>query len=236
MRVRVIQHVDFEGPGLIAEWAAERGHRLAATLAPTEKFPSCNDAELICVMGGPMDADDEAASPWLHAEKRYLAECIAAGHVVLGICLGAQIVAEVLGGRVKRGQHKEIGWYPVSKTAEGRAARLFSAWPDSFVVGQWHGDTFDPPADLKPLLSSEAFTDQAFVFDGRVVGVQFHLEWTSETLGSLLAACQGDFTDGGTWVTSASQMQAEAPTHEGNSRELLYALLDELAEGAVSGR
>jgi GMP synthase-like glutamine amidotransferase len=235
MRVHVIQHVTFEGPGLIAEWAVERGHELTSSLALTEEYPDCKSIGLICVMGGPMDADDEGASPWLHAEKHYLAECISGGNAVLGICLGAQILAEVLGGRVKRGEHKEIGWYPVTKTDAGRRERLVSAWPDSFVVGQWHGDTFDLPAGLKPLMSSETFANQAFVFDGRVVGVQFHLEWTEESLGTLIAACPGDFEDHGPWVSSPVLMQDEAEGRVPDDRALLFAVLDALAERVMRG-
>jgi GMP synthase-like glutamine amidotransferase len=230
MRLHVIQHVPFEGPALIAEWAAECGHELTTGLALTEEYPACDDVDLLVVMGGPMDADDEVASPWLHAEKHYIAECIAAGHAVLGVCLGAQILAEVLGGRVRRNPQAEIGWYPVSKTDEGRLARLIASWPDSFVVGQWHGDTFDLPEGFEPILSSEACANQAFVFEGRVVGLQFHLEWSEESLGALIDACGSELEASGLFTSSAIQILDEAAERIAANRALLFALLDGLAE------
>jgi len=235
MRLHVIQHVPFEGPGLIGEWASESGCEITADLSLTEEYPTASTIDLLCVMGGPMDADDEVASPWLRAEKRYIAECIAGGGAVLGICLGAQIIAEVLGGRVRRGRHKEIGWYPVALTEEGRSEQLFSAWPETFVTGQWHGDTFELPRGIAPLISSEAFPHQAFVFDRRVVGLQFHLEWTLDGLTALVEACRGELGQRGLWMMSADELLEAAPERIATNRPLLFSLLDALAEQAARG-
>ena len=98
MHLHAIQHVEFEGPGLLADWAEERGHILTSSLASSKEFPVCQSVDFLVLLGGPMDADDENASPWLHAEKHFVADCITSGRVVLGVCLGAQIIAEVLGG------------------------------------------------------------------------------------------------------------------------------------------
>jgi GMP synthase-like glutamine amidotransferase len=146
--------------------------------------------------------------------------------VVLGICLGAQILAEVLGGRVRRNEHKEIGWYPVTMTAEGKIERLFSSWPDCFVAGQWHGDTFDLPEGFEPLLSSDACANQAFAFEGRVVGLQFHLEWTEESLAELIEICGAELATPGLWTTSATQIEDEAAERIAVNRGLLFSLLD----------
>ena len=229
MRLHVIQHVPFEGPSLIAEWAAERGHELTSGLALTEEFPAIDDIDFLVVLGGPMAADDEVVSPWLHGEKHYIAEAIAAGKLVLGICLGAQIVAELIGGTVRRNREPEIGWYAVSRTQAGLEERLFAGLPETMVVGQWHGDTFDLPVGLEPLMSSEACVNQAFVFDGRVVGLQFHLEWTFESVAALLAACGDELVLGPQWVTSASQIEEEAPERVEASRAWLFMLLDAMA-------
>jgi GMP synthase-like glutamine amidotransferase len=229
MRLHAIQQVPFEGPGLIADWAAARGHELTISLAFTEEYPDCNDVDFLIVLGGPMDADDEIANPWLHTEKHYVVECIAAGRSVLGICLGAQILAEVLGGKVRRNDVKEIGWYAVEKTETGRIERLMNAWPETFVVGQWHGDTFDLPGSLGPLLSSEACVNQAFLFDHRVLGLQFHLEWSEESLATLVDSCRDDLLAGGLWTMSARQLEDEALERVAGNRELLYCMLDALA-------
>lgn len=229
MRIHVIQHVPFEGPGLIGEWAAERGHSLDVTLAITERYPRPDDVDLLVVMGGPMAADDEVASPWLAAEKRFIAETISIGQLVLGVCLGAQIIAEVIGGRVRRASHKEIGWFPVHLTEAGESEPLLSGWPEHAVVGHWHGDTFDLPLGPAPVLSSEATPNQAYVFDDRVVGLQFHLEWDEATLAALLAECSSDLGDGGAYVMSAQEFADEIPDRIPPCRDLLFALLDEMA-------
>ncbi len=230
MRIHVIQHAPFEGPGLIAEWAAEQGHDLDITMAITEEFPSPDDLDLLVVMGGPMDADGEDASPWLVPEKHFIAAAIAAGRLVLGVCLGSQIIAEVLGGRVKRGEQSEIGWYPVRLTEDGAREPLFDRWPDEAVVGHWHSDTFDLPLGLEPALSSEVTPNQAFVFEERVVGLQFHLEWDEETLQALFEACADDLDEGGPTTMSEEEFSAEMAERLPVCRELLFGLLDDMAD------
>jgi GMP synthase-like glutamine amidotransferase len=229
MRFRVIQHIAFETPALIAEWAETRGHELVTSFAPVDTLPTCDDTDFLVVLGGPMDADDEVASPWLHAEKRLIADCIAMGSPVLGICLGAQIIAEVLGGKVKRNPVKEIGWYPVDKIAQEDPESLFADWPDSFVAGHWHGDTFDLPVGLKPLYSSEACVNQAFVFDRCVVGLQFHVEWTEKSVADLVGECSAELDGGGPWVMSADEILDEAPQRVAANRASLMSLLDGMA-------
>lgn len=229
MRLHVVQHVPFEGPAAIAEWAEERGHAVSSALALTEQFPDAADIDFLVIMGGPMAADDEGGNPWLHAEKHFIAAVIAAGKPVLGVCLGAQILAETIGGAVRRNPHREIGWYAVTKTPTGAEEPLFAQWPEYVVVGQWHGDTFDLPDGLQPCWSSEACRNQAFVFDGRVVGLQFHLEWTDEALAALLGACGDELGAGGLYEMSAEQIEEEQPERLASGRELLFELLDDMA-------
>jgi GMP synthase-like glutamine amidotransferase len=230
MRVHVVQHVPFEGPGLIAEWAAEQDHDLDITSAIAEDFPPPEDVDLLVIMGGPMDADDEITSPWLTPEKRFIAQTIAAGKLVLGICLGAQIIAEVIGGRVMRASEPEIGWYSVRLTEDGASEPLFDRWPDEVIVGHWHSDTFDLPLGLAPALSSELTPNQAFVFDSRVVGLQFHLEWDEETLDALIRESSDDLGDGGSAVMSEDEFATQMPERLPVCRELLFGLLDDMAD------
>lgn len=227
MRILVIQHVGFEGPGAIARWAAERGHTVETVLALTEEFPPPAQFDMLVVMGGPMDADDEAASPWLTAEKTFIRSIIAAEKPVLGVCLGSQILAEVLGGRVKRGAEPEIGWYPVHFTASGGEASAFTDFPDGLVVGHWHGDTFDLPEGIAPVLSSSITPNQAYQH-GKVVGVQFHLEWTAEALDELITACPADLT-GLDWASSEDEMRAWGDRYMPAANAALMSLLDRIA-------
>jgi GMP synthase-like glutamine amidotransferase len=235
MRIHVIQHVPFEGPALIGEWADECDHSVEVTHAITEEYPSVGEIDFLVVMGGPMDADDEDSSPWLVPEKHFIADAIAAGKLVLGVCLGAQIIAEVLGGRVLRADEREIGWYPVALSSEGGSEPLFARWPDEVVVGHWHGDTFQLPLGMEPVLFSEATRNQAFVFDGRVVGLQFHLEWDAETIEALLEACPDDLEDGGEHVMTAEEFAAGAAAHVPDCRELLFELLDAMEQAGPLG-
>jgi GMP synthase-like glutamine amidotransferase len=229
MRVHAIKHVEFEGGALVEQWAAERGHDLTVSMAPTEGFPACEDVGLLVVLGGPMAADDEIANPWLLVEKHYISDCIATGTAALGICLGAQIIAEVLGGKVKRNAEREIGWFPVERTAYAIDEPLFADWPQRLMVGHWHGDTFTLPAGLEPLFSSAACENQAFVFDRRVVGLQFHIEWTESSLAALIDAAREETAVPGRWVMSASEIEGGAPVNIAGDRRLLFGLLDGLA-------
>jgi len=228
MRVHVVQHVPFEGPALIAEWAAARGHELTASLALREEYPPAEQIEFLCVMGGPMSADDEVASPWLRAEKHFIASVIAAGLPVLGVCLGAQILAEVIGGTVRRNESPEIGWFPVERTPIGASEPLFASWSDSTTVGHWHEDTFQLPVGMEPSLSSAACPNQAFVFDQRVVGLQFHIEWTEESLQTLITECGGDLAVWHPSVMTPERMLRGAHFEVPTCRDRLFTLLDDL--------
>lgn len=230
MRIHTIMHVPFEGPGEIAAWAAAHGHALSDGLALLEAFPPVSEVDLLLVMGGPMAADDEAHHQWLVAEKRYIADAIRDGALVLGVCLGAQIIAQVLGGTVRRSPSREIGFWPVHRASGAVGDPIFGAFPRELVVGHWHGDTFDLPGAAQPALSSEATANQAFsARGGRVVGLQFHLEWSAEGLRTLALECADEIEAGGEWVTPAPDMLEEAEKYLPVCREELFALLDRLA-------
>lgn len=230
MRICVVTHVPFEGPETIAEWAAERGHTLTRMSAITEEFPSPSAIDLAVVMGGPMSADDETASPWLVAEKAWLRQVLEAGGGVFGVCLGAQILAAALGAPVGRNPVPEIGWFPLTLTPTGELDPIFSKFPDGLVVGHWHGDTFGVPGGPGPALSSAACTNQAFsAAGGRAVGVQFHLEWTPESLAELVAECPDDLVGEASSVMDAEALLAGCAENAAGCRDALFGVLDRLA-------
>ena len=236
MRIHVVKHVPFEGPARIAEWAAERGHAMTESLALLEEHPRASDFEMLVVMGGPMAADNHGAHPWLEAEKAFVAEAVEAGRIVLGVCLGAQVIAAALGAEVRRNPEKEIGWHPVTRTPAGAADPVFSAFPSELVVGQWHGDTFELPSGAVLTASSAACANQAFTLSGgRVVGLQFHLEWDDETIGALLAACGDELAEEGSYIATASEIADGAAEYLPTSKRVLCTLLDAMAEGAERG-
>ena len=228
MRIACVRHVPFEGPGAIADWAAARGHVISHVEAAKAAFPAPSGFELLVVIGGPMGVYDIAEHPWLIEERAFLTSAIDAGKLVLGVCLGAQLLADAIGGSVRPGVEREIGWFPVRLTDAGRSSALFGGWPDEFVAGHWHGDTFDLPPDVLSAASSEVTPNQAFeACDGRAVGLQFHLEWTRDALAALVENCADGLTGGGVWMRGADALLSDDGRFA-NSRELLFALLDRM--------
>src|SRR5512145_2292915 len=172
MRLSLLQHVSFEGPGAIADWAASHATLQITRLDRGDALPRVDELDGLIVMGGPMGVGDEQAFPWLRAEKQLIAEALAAERRVLGICLGAQLVASALGARVRANAHKEIGWHRLEWSTEARSH--FGFLPSTSVVFHWHGDTFDLPEHTLALASSAACRNQGFVArGGRVLALQF---------------------------------------------------------------
>lgn len=232
MRIAVITHVPFEGPAAIADWARSRGHALADVSAPLGVFPAPDAFDALVVMGGPMNVYQEQTHPWLAAEKRAIRAAVEAGRGVVGVCLGAQLLAVALGGSVRRNPEPEIGWFPVELTPAGRDSAVFGALPLRFTAGLWHGDTFELPADAARTLSSDVCANQAFeLAGGRVMGWQFHLEWTRASLGALVDACGDELVPGPHVVAAEELLSADAPF--GRDRALLDTLLDAWAARVV---
>lgn len=226
MRIVAVTHVPFEGPAAIADWASARGHHFEVFRAYDANAAHPGEFEMLVVMGGPMSISDEEEHPWLLPEKRMIAAAIEDGAYVLGVCLGAQLLAEALGAEVSRGKHTEIGWFDVQLDAEASASAVFGRLPAEFEALHWHGDTFAIPAGAVRMARSEATDNQAFEYeDGRIVAIQFHLEETREALATLIGAAGDDLAEGEPWVQSAEVMTRH-PHRLARSRQLLYTLLD----------
>jgi GMP synthase-like glutamine amidotransferase len=226
--IQVIQHVPFEGPGVIADWALQRRYPLTISrLYAGDALPSIGSIDWLVVMGGPMSVNDEAAYAWLAPERALICQAIAAGKTVVGVCLGAQLIAAALGARVYPNAQQEIGWFPVSKTPEALTHPLLGGVPDSFVPLHWHGDTFDMPQGATRLFQTEACINQAFVYAERVMGLQFHLEATAQTLEAMLANCRADLVDAPGIQTEAELLVGLSLAPAANG--YLALLLDQLA-------
>lgn len=198
MRIHYLQHVEFEGPANLTSWARQNGHEISAThLYRWEKLPSPDSLDWLVILGGPMNIYEDREYPWLNTEKKFIRETIEGNKIVLGICLGAQLLSGVLGGRVVRNPYKEIGWYPVRLLPGTSASGPFKGFPNQFMALHWHGDTFTLPNGAMMLAESEACPAQAFSYDGgRVVGLQFHIEFSPETVLSLIQNCSAEMVDG----------------------------------------
>ncbi len=227
MRVHVFQHVAFEDEAFIRRWAARNGHSLTRTrFYLNEVIPSLQDIDFLVVMGGPMNVDEEQRYPWLKAEKNFLRRAIDGGKAILGICLGAQLLASVLGGNVTRNHFKEIGWFPVQLTPAGRVNPLFTGFPASFPAFHWHGDTFSIPPNTTHLAESQACQNQAFLYEDRVLALQFHLELEKANIAALLQNC-GEEIVGSPFIQTRDSIMSGVAVLE-SMHVLLESLLEEL--------
>jgi GMP synthase-like glutamine amidotransferase len=192
MKVHYFQHVPFEGLGCIGTWLAAQGTDAESTrFDETAKLPAVRDIDLLIVLGGPMSANDAQQYPWLAAEKSFIRTTIREGKRVLGICLGAQLIASALGARVYRNAAREIGWHPIA-SVPGEPGNTAFQFPPTTQVFHWHGETFDLPAGSVQLARSAACENQAFQVGARVMGLQFHLETTPASARALVTHCPAD--------------------------------------------
>jgi len=138
-----------------------------------------------------MSVNDEQTIPWLAEEKRFIRDAISAGKRVLGVCLGAQLIANALGASVYPNREKEIGWFAVQSVDQASDASTFR-FPKSVDVFHWHGETFDLPVGSVRLARSDACENQAFQFGASVIGLQFHLETTPESAREIVSHCKDE--------------------------------------------
>ncbi len=218
MTLSIWQHVDFEDAAAVSEWAESRGHTLEVVRADYEEPFIAKDA--LVLLGGSMSVYD--STPFLSAEKAALKSYINGGGKVFGICLGAQLIADVLGARVYPSGKREAGW----RSVEFLPHPLTSELGKEAVVFHWHGDTFDLPLGAELLASNDAFTNQMFsAKGGKVVATQFHFETTAESMESLIEA-DGDYLKfDSPFVQSADEIRAGA-RHIPRANEALFMVLD----------
>ncbi len=183
MKILIVKNISSEGPGTIEDYL--RDHKLPYTVVDLNNgglVPSLDQFTHLVVMGGPMAVYEMHIHPYLKNEAALIEQAIKADKHVLGVCLGAQMLAHVLGAKVYPGGHKEIGWYEVSLTDEGMKdpamAGLSAGNRPVAQVFQWHGDTFDLPQGAARLASSDLYSNQAFRYGDRVYALQFHIEVT----------------------------------------------------------
>lgn len=188
MKLHYLQHVPFEGLGSIESWAKARRAQISRTrLFAGEALPSADEIDLLIVLGGPMGVYDDRDYPWLVREKEFLKQAIDTGTRILGVCLGAQLIADVLGARVYPNDHKEIGWFPIEGVrAPGKIGPLLARASEVF---HWHGDTYDLPSGATHLAKSRACKNQAFSVGDQILALQFHLETTRNAARALIDHC-----------------------------------------------
>jgi GMP synthase (glutamine-hydrolysing) len=178
-----IRHVPFEDLGSFASVLRERGFAVAYRDAGLDDLgaPDLVDADLLIVLGGPIGVYETRDYPFLKGEIAVVERRLRSGRPVLGLCLGAQIMAKALGARVFNGKRKELGWSPLELTDSGRKSALAELGRRTAVL-HWHGDTFDLPREAELLASTRLYANQAFAWRRHALGLQFHVEVTTRGL------------------------------------------------------
>jgi GMP synthase (glutamine-hydrolysing) len=227
MKIHYLQHVPFEDVAYMGNWAKENGiHFGRIRLYENDPYPPLSDVEALIIMGGPMSTGDDQIYSWLKSEKAYIREAINNNKFVIGICLGAQLIAVVLGAEVYPNSHKEIGWFPVYKTPQSHNTSLGKILPESFMAFHWHGDTFAIPDGAVHLFESRACKNQAFVYGDRVIALQFHLESTESSVESLIQYCGNELTSA-PFIQTVDQIR-RGYRHISSSNALITSLMNHM--------
>ena len=191
MQAHYLQHVPFEGLGSIEPRLSTAGYEITRTpFFFSAELPKLNKVDLLIIMGGPMSIHDEDEYPWLSPEKKFIKAAIESGKPVLGICLGAQLIASAMGARVYPNPVKEIGWFPVHGVPSSGSSSY--SFPPTAKVFHWHGGTFDLPPVATHIARSEGCKNQAFQIGTSVIGIQFHLETTPGSVREIISNCRAE--------------------------------------------
>ncbi|MBN2527117.1 MAG: type 1 glutamine amidotransferase [Deltaproteobacteria bacterium] len=208
MKIHYLQHVEFENLAYFEQIFTKKGHDISVTRQYlNESLPKVESFDWLVIMGGPMGIFDEQQYPWLAPEKHFIKSAIDSQKTVLGICLGAQLLAHVLGARVVPGEHREIGWFDVIPHLRIRETRLAPVFNQPISAFHWHSDTFEIPEGAYSIGSTDACSNQGFVFEDNVVALQFHLETTPASALALIDNC-GHELDGSQYVQTTEEIKA----------------------------
>lgn len=223
MRAHYLQHVPFEGLGSIESWLEAAGAEITGTkFFDSPALPGVDEVDLLIVMGGPMSVNDEGDFPWLAVEKKFLRAAIEKDRAVVGVCLGAQLIASAMGAVVYPNREKEIGWFPIAGTP-GSGTREWFSFPEELLVFHWHGETFELPGGAVRLARSRACENQAFQLGDRVLGLQFHLETTPSSARALVHHCRAELIESRYVQAEAGILAARGPTYDA-----IHACMDEV--------
>lgn len=222
----VIQHVESEDPGVFAGCLDRRGARIRIVrIYRSESVPTDpREFSGVLIMGGPMNVEKTGRCSFFNDEMQLIRNCRIRGVPVLGICLGSQLVAASFGASVYAGQVKEIGWYEITLTPEGRKDILFEGFPKTFTVFHWHGQTFDLPEGAARLAGSDSYPNQAFRIGENLWGLQFHLETTAAHVRGWLKENASELA--GLPYISSEIILEEIPKYEENCRKMAARLFD----------
>jgi GMP synthase-like glutamine amidotransferase len=227
MHIHCLQHVAFENPGTIVEWVNNNGHTISYTYFFETDFalPNVNSIDVLLVMGGYMNVDEEEKYPWLVAEKQFIKEVITANKKVLGICLGSQLIAAALGSKVYYANEKEIGFFPISFTNKALQYSLFNHFTNPYNVFHWHGDTFDLPSNAILVASTATCKHQAFLIGNNVLALQFHFEMNETVIEDMLLHDGHELEEQGNLIQTKEIIRQQYHHLQQNKKDM-FLLLD----------
>ncbi len=231
LRIHYFQHDSYEDLGYIGEWATSNGFPVSVTRLDIEPvFPDLNTIDWLIIMGGKMGTNEESIFPWLVEEKKYIIKAIDCNKIVLGICLGAQLIAASLDAKVFQNKEPEIGFFPVSFNNNAATDPVFQHFPSELTVLHLHNDTFHLPDGAIGMASSQITPNQAFRFRENVFAFQFHFEVTEKIVPELIKADNNQLSPG-IWIQSASVIERLASNCRINN-SIFCKVLDTIASEA----
>ena len=229
MRLHLLHHNPVDSSrNNISSWAENKGYAIAHTyLCNNEALPTIEDFDWLIVMGASQHAWEEDIYPWLPTEKKFIRQALEDNKIILGICFGAQLLAEALGAEVFVNPHNEIGWHEVTLTSEGQRSYLFQNVPEQFTTFHWHADHFALPPGCTRLAYSKATENQAYICrERRIVGIQFHPEYPLESVRYFVREF-GDMIQNGPYVASEEKILSQTDQIP-ETYGLMAAILDNI--------
>ena len=223
MIAHYFKHVPFEDIGSIRSWLTTAGYTITCTpFFKSANLPALEEIDLLIVMGGPMSVNEEKRYPWLVSEKQFIHQMIMSGKPVLGICLGAQLIASAMGAKVYPNSVKEIGWFPIYGFSS--SDRSIFRFPQSVQAFHWHGETFDLPTGATRIAKSDGCENQAFQLGQSVIGLQFHLETTPQSAQDLVTHCRDELIPA-TYIQTEKEVLSAEPAQYQSINHLMDKIL-----------
>jgi GMP synthase-like glutamine amidotransferase len=184
LKIHCLQHVPEEGLGCIDYWTQAKGHTVTYTKFFDNNYslPVIDNFDWLIVLGGSMNVDETDKHPWLVPERTFIEQAIKKNKVVIGICLGAQLISQILGAKVYSMPEPELGWHSVKLTEYAQQHAAFNLFERSFYGFHWHNQMFDLPKHAQLLMSSELCSNQAYMYGKRTFAFQFHPEITQQNI------------------------------------------------------
>lgn len=220
MKAWIFQHEPFEEPFAILDWLEDNKFQVSYThFYKNDPVPQLNELDWLVIMGGSISVNDEKEWPWLVEEKKFIRQCIDSGKMVVGICLGSQLIANALGSKVYRAKNKEIGWFPITNEQEKTGI------PSKIKVFHWHGETFDLPEGANLIASSKACKNQIFTHGNNVLAMQCHLEMTPLAIAGMFDNCSDEIVHA-PYIQPIDDMIAGTEKNATKANKVLFSLLD----------